>query len=211
MGEYQPVETRLILIKTHSVSNYKDELRACQAASYARIQVLLDRRMAMEIKPLVIGLGTERRLVLHFVELDLREQRVLVSLTVKDHWLRVEDFRCWFARTTLETFAEQLEPWLRVRTTDAALISDFDYEEINNFSLKLQVLGGRGDIRVVYALDATEYELLVANGEFDFNLDFLWQFVTDVQQHAATLAQIWNDPAIRAAYPHVYPLSEPID
>ena len=46
----------------------------------------------MEIKPLVIGVGTERRLVLHFVELDLRAQRALVSLTVKDRWLRVEDF-----------------------------------------------------------------------------------------------------------------------
>ncbi|MCA0350424.1 MAG: hypothetical protein LCH85_00380 [Chloroflexi bacterium] len=165
----------------------------------------------MEIKPLVIGLGTERRLVLHFVELDLREQRVLVSLTVKDRWLQVEDFRCWFARATLETFAAQVGAWLRVRTTDVVLISDFDYEEINNFSLKLQVLGGRGDIRVIYALDATEHELLEANGEFDFNMDFLWQFVTDVQQNAATLAQIWNDPAIRAAYPELYPLIEPID
>lgn len=80
----------------------------------------------MEIKPLVSGLGTLRRLVLHFVEFDLREQRVLVSLTVKDRWLRVEDFRCWFARATLEKFAAQLEPWLRVRTTDTALISDFE-------------------------------------------------------------------------------------
>lgn len=165
----------------------------------------------MEIKPLVIGVGTERRLVLHFVELDLRAQRALVSLTVKDRWLRVEDFRCWFARATLETFAEQVEPWLKVRTTDAALISDFDYEEINNFSLKLQVLGGRGDIRVVYALDATEHELPEANGEFDFNMDFLWQFVTNVQQNAAKFEQIWNDPAIRAAYPELYPLLESID
>lgn len=165
----------------------------------------------MEIKPLVIGLGTQRRLVLHFVELDLRAQRVLVSLTVKDHWLRVEDFRCWFSRATLETFAEQVEPWLKVRTTDAALISDFDYAEINNFSLKLQVLGGRGDIRVVYALDATEHEFLEANGEFDFNLDFLWQFVTDIQQNVARLEQIWNDPVLLAAYPNLYPLFEPID
>lgn len=63
---------------------------------------------------------------------------------------------------------------------------------------------------MVYALDATDHQFLEAIGEFDFDLDFLEQFMTDVQQNAAKFEQLWNDPGLLAAYPDSYPLFEPI-
>lgn len=165
----------------------------------------------MEIKPLLIGLGTTQRLGLHFVELDLREQRVLVHIRIKDRWLQVDHFDCWLNRATLKRFAEQLRPWLTLRTHDAELNSDFAYMEVNNFRLKLQVQGRSGDIQVVYSLNSFEHTGIEAAGDFAFNNDFLLQLIDDVREITTTFEQIWNDPAILAAYPESYPLFEPFD
>ncbi|KPL91932.1 hypothetical protein [Herpetosiphon geysericola] len=165
----------------------------------------------MEIKPLLIGLGTPQRLGLHFVELDFREQRVLVHIRIKDRWLQVDHFDCWFNRATLKRFAEQLRPWLTLRTHDAELNSDFAYMEINNFSLKLQVQGRSGDIQVVYALSSADHARIEAAGDFAFNNDFLLQLIDETQHINELFDQIWNDPALLAAYPESYPLFEPFD
>ncbi|MBM7845465.1 hypothetical protein [Herpetosiphon giganteus] len=165
----------------------------------------------MEIKPLIIGLGTTQRLGLHFVELDLREQRVLVHIRIKDRWLQVDHFDCWFNRATLKRFAEQLRPWLTLRTHDAELNSDFAYMEVNNFRLKLQVQGRSGDIQVVYALNSVDHVSIEAAGDFAFNNDFLLQLIDDVQQINALFDQVWRDPDLLAAYSESYPLSEPCD
>ncbi|WP_110515923.1 hypothetical protein [Herpetosiphon llansteffanensis] len=165
----------------------------------------------MEIKPLLIGLGTAQRLGLHFVALDLREQCVLVRIRIKDRWLQVDHFDCWFNRATLKRFAEQLRPWLTLRTYDAELNSDFAYMEVNNFRLQLQVQGRSGDIQVIYALNSADHDRIEAAGNFWFNNDFLLQLIDDTQQINALFDQIWNDPAILAAYPESYPLFEPFE
>ncbi|MFD3163754.1 hypothetical protein [Herpetosiphon sp. NSE202] len=165
----------------------------------------------MEIKPLIIGLGTTQRLSLHFVELDLPNQMVLVRLNIKDRWLQVDHFDCWFNRATLKRFAEQLRPWLTLRTHDAELNSDFAYMKVNNFRLKLQVQGRSGEIQVVYALNSVDHVSIEAGGDFAFNNDFLLQLIEDVQQINALFDQIWNDPAILAAYPESYPLFDLFD
>ncbi|XSG77656.1 hypothetical protein ACP8Y2_11695 [Herpetosiphon llansteffanensis] len=165
----------------------------------------------MEIKPLLIGLGTAQRLGLHFVELDLPNQMVLVRLSIKDRWLQVNDFCFWLDGDALKRFADQINPWLHVRTNDAELNSDFAYTEVNNFRLKLQVRGNSGDIQVIYALNSFEHDGIEAAGDFSFNNDFLLQLIEDVRQITTTFEQIWNDAALLVAYPESYPLFEPFD
>ncbi len=165
----------------------------------------------MEIKPLIIGLGCPGRLVLHFVELDLPNQMILVRLSVNDRWLQVNDFRFWLDREALKRFAEQINPWLRVRTNDAELGGAFVSMESSTFSLKLQTQGRVGDIEVVYALNTHDHLRIEAAGWFAFNTEFLLQLLDDVHQIMASFEQIWRDPALLAAYPHAYPLFEPFD